>query len=108
MYGQLLTTKLARDCDQSRRLSGSDYDKAIGIVNELNPERVYVYAMGQEPWLSYIAAVAYTEQSKPIVESDRLIAECRRRQIPTERLYGFKEILQNGTARRRPAVQTRH
>ena len=92
MYSQIFTRPLDRRSDQLRRLSGSDYERAIGIVNELNPTSVYVYAMGQEPWLGYITAITYTEESKPIVESNRLVEECRRRGITSERLFGHKEI----------------
>jgi hypothetical protein len=54
---------------------------------------VYVYAMGQEPWLNYVMSLKYTEESRPITESNRLIAECRARGICAERLFGEKEIL---------------
>jgi L-ascorbate metabolism protein UlaG (beta-lactamase superfamily) len=93
IYGSLLTKPLARRLDQSRRLNGSDYEKAISIVDNLSPKRVYVYAMGQEPWLTHVTSIQYTEESKPIIESNRLVEECRRRGIVAERLFGCKEIL---------------
>lgn len=92
VYGSLLTKPLARKMDQSRRLDGSDYEKAISIVDRLNPRRVYVYAMGQEPWLTFVTSIQYTEESHPIVESNRLVAECRNRGLVAERLFGRKEI----------------
>ncbi|HKX30699.1 MAG TPA: MBL fold metallo-hydrolase, partial [Blastocatellia bacterium] len=92
IYGALLTKPVERGVDQSRRLSGSDYPRAIDLVTKLNCEQVYVYAMGQEPWLSYLTSIEYTDQSKPIVDSDRLVAACRERGIISERLYGVKEI----------------
>lgn len=48
-----------------------------------------------DPVVSYPFAggVQYTEQSRPIVESDRLVAECLRRGLNAERLYVRKEIL---------------
>jgi hypothetical protein len=49
--------------------------------------------MGQEPWLNYIMSIKYTDQSRPIIESDRLIKTCEERRITAERLYGEKEIL---------------
>lgn len=93
LYGPLLTKPLARKMDQSRRLDGSTFEKAIQIVDSLKPGQVYVYAMGQEPWLTYLTSIQYTEQSRPIVESDRLVAECLRRGLTAERLYVRKEIL---------------
>jgi L-ascorbate metabolism protein UlaG (beta-lactamase superfamily) len=93
LYGPLLTEDLARDKDQSRRLAGSDFEKGITLVDIFHPQEVYVYAMGQEPWLEFISTVRYTEESKPIVQSDKLVAECISRGITAERLFGEKELL---------------
>lgn len=79
--------------DESRRLSGSNFDQAMHIVNTFHCREAYVYAMGQEPWLNYIMSIKYTDQSRPIVESNRLIEACRERGIIAERLFGEKEIL---------------
>lgn len=92
LYGPLITTKIDRAADSSRRLSGSDYEQAIKIVDQFNPKQAYVYAMGQEPWLNYIMSIKYTEESRPIVESNRFIKECHARAIDAERLFGEKEI----------------
>ena len=92
LYGPLVTKPLARRMDQSRRSNGSDFPKAIKIVDELKPQEVYVYAMGQEPWLTYLTSIQYTPESRPIIESDKLVAECRRRGLVSERLFGRKEI----------------
>jgi hypothetical protein len=48
--------------------------------------------MGQEPWLNYVMSKKYTEDSKPIVMSNRLIADCRTRGIASERLFGENEM----------------
>lgn len=93
LYGPLFTRPLDRKMDHSRRLSGSNYERAIDIVNKFNFKDVYVYAMGQEPWLNYIMSLKYTEQSNPIIASNRLIADCKARGITSERLFGEKEIL---------------
>lgn len=93
LYGPLLPEELARDKDQSRRLSGSNYEKGIHLVNTFKPKEVYVYAMGQEPWLEFISTVRYSNNSSPIIQSDMLIKECISRGIIAERLYGEKEIL---------------
>jgi len=93
LYGPLLTKPLARKMDQSRRSNGSDYPKALSIVERLAPRQVYVYAMGQEPWLTYLTSIQYTPESRPIVESDKLVAECARRGLVSERLFGRKEII---------------
>ncbi|HYO64054.1 MAG TPA: MBL fold metallo-hydrolase [Pyrinomonadaceae bacterium] len=93
LYGPLLTKPLARKMDQSRRLDGSNCAKGLAIVSRLNPRQVYVYAMGQEPWLTFLTSIQYTDESRPIVESNRLVEECRRLDVETERLFGQKEIV---------------
>ena len=93
LYGPLLTRPLARKIEQSRRLNGSDYEKAIDIVSNLNPQQVYVYAMGQEPWLKYLTSIQYTDESHPIVQSNKLVAACKEKGIESERLYCHKEIV---------------
>ncbi len=93
LYGALLTKPLSRKQDQSRRLNGSDCRKGMGIIDCLRPHQVYVYAMGQEPWLTYLTSIQYNAESRPIVESDSLVQECQQRGITSERLFGHKEIL---------------
>ena len=92
IYGPLLTQRLPRAQDESRRLAGSNFDQGIRFVGRFGCKEVYVYAMGQEPWLGYISSIKYTSDSRPLVESDRLIEECARRNICAERLFGEKEI----------------
>jgi L-ascorbate metabolism protein UlaG (beta-lactamase superfamily) len=93
LYGPLLTRPVERAMSDSRRLSGSDYKQAINIVDICRCKEVYVYAMGQEPWLNYVMSVKYTDQSRPIMESNQLISDCRSRGMCAERLFGEKEIL---------------
>lgn len=93
LYGPLLTKPLARKMDQSRRFDGSNYEKAREIICQLSPKEVYVYAMGQEPWLTYLTSIKYTEESRPIVESNKLVEYCLSRDIISERLFGQKEII---------------
>ena len=92
IYGSLLLKPLERKMDQSRRLSASDCDRALDIISRLHCKQVYVYAMGQEPWLSFLTSIRYTEESKPIVESNKLIQACRARGIHAQRLLGVEEI----------------
>jgi L-ascorbate metabolism protein UlaG (beta-lactamase superfamily) len=93
LYGPLLTKPLIRKNDQSRRFDGSTCEKGMAIVDTLKPKQVYVYAMGQEPWCSFLTSIRYTEDSRPIVESNNLVAECLSRGLMAERLYGCKNIL---------------
>jgi L-ascorbate metabolism protein UlaG (beta-lactamase superfamily) len=93
IYGPLITQRIERSKDHSRRLAGSNYEHALQMVNQFRCKEVYVYAMGQEPWLNHVMSVKYTEKSNPIIQSNRLIETCRARGIVAERLFGEKEIL---------------
>lgn len=93
LYGPLLTHPLERAMDESRRLAGSNYEQGMKIIDIFGCREAYVYAMGQEPWLNYIMSIKYTDESRPIVESNKLIKACHERGIVAERLFGEKEIL---------------
>ena len=54
---------------------------------------VYVYALGQEPWLNYVMSIKYTDKSRAIVESNHLLTACADRGIVADRLFGEREIL---------------
>lgn len=93
VYGPYHTKPIPRDVDQSRRLSGSNCERGMNLVKAFDPKEVYVYAMGLEPWLKFISSIKYTDESLPIIESDKLIAACHEKNIISERLFGEKEIL---------------
>lgn len=93
LYGPLLTEELPRDKDGSRRLAGSNYERGMGLVEIFDPQEVYVYAMGMEPWLKFISSIQYTETSNPIIASGKLVAHCEAQGRIAERLYGEKELL---------------
>jgi L-ascorbate metabolism protein UlaG (beta-lactamase superfamily) len=93
LYGPYMPKQLPKEKDQSRRLAGSNYVRGRDLVNRFNPKELYVYAMGQEPWLKYIMALKYTDDSNPILASNRLISECRQKGIIAERLFGEKDII---------------
>jgi L-ascorbate metabolism protein UlaG (beta-lactamase superfamily) len=93
LYGPLLSDDMPRDKDQTRRLAGSNYEQGAALVRVFNPKELYVYAMGQEPWLEFISSIKYTPESNPIVASNKLIDECREKGLVSERLFGEKEIL---------------
>lgn len=93
LYGPLFSKSILRKNDQTRRLDGSDCAKAMRLVDQFSPQHVYVYAMGAEPWLTFISSIQYTEASRPIVESNQLVEQCQRRGIQSERLFGCKDIV---------------
>lgn len=93
IYGPLFAERLSRDMDMSRRLAGCNYQRALDIVNAFECQECYVYAMGQEPWLNHIMALKYTDESNPIIASNKLITACREMGVKSERLFGEREIV---------------
>ncbi len=93
LYGPLLGEgSVSREQDESRRLNACDFDQASEIVATFAPDHVYIYAMGQEPWLSHIMGLGYTAESRPIIESTRLVDDCRDKGIIAERLFGSANL----------------
>jgi L-ascorbate metabolism protein UlaG (beta-lactamase superfamily) len=92
LYGPLLTGTISRRDDDSRRLSGSDCRRAWGVVQQLQCSRVFVYAMGQEPWLKHLMGLAYKPDSVQLLESGKFVERCRESGIPAERLFGCREL----------------
>ncbi len=93
LYSPYLTRPAKRKDDESRRLSGSDSERAWAVVEEVGCAKVFVYAMGQEPWLKHLCGLQYTAESKQIVESGKLVERCRAAGLVAERLYGCKEMV---------------
>ncbi|MBN9381660.1 MAG: MBL fold metallo-hydrolase [Chitinophagaceae bacterium] len=104
LYGPLLPEPLIKEHDHSRRLRGSNFREGIDLVDRFHPKEVYIYAMGQEPWLNYIMSLKYTEESNPIIASNKLIQVCRERGIHAERLFGEKEIIYKRTVQKDQAA----
>lgn len=93
LYGHCLTNRPSRKMDDSRKLSGCNAEQAWTITKAVAPKRTYVYAMGQEPWMTFLMGLAYTPQSIQITESNAYVARCNEAGIPSERLYGCKELV---------------
>lgn len=95
LYGPLLTRPVTREQDFSRRLAGSDCGKGVSLIEIFEPKEVYVYAMGQEPWVEFISSIKYDANSNPIVQANKLLDYCKEKEIIAELLYGEKELLYN-------------
>lgn len=91
--GALLPRPLARQLDQARRLNGSNYEQGMAIITTLQCKNVFIYAMGQEPWLTHVMGLKYSPESPAIVESNALLNGCEKVGIHAERLYFHKEIV---------------
>ncbi|WP_264530517.1 MBL fold metallo-hydrolase [Flavobacterium sp. N502540] len=92
-YGPLFPEVMEREADRSRRGRGSNFKEGKKLIEAFNCKEVYVYAMGQEPWLKHILDLEYTNESNPIIQSNYLIESCESNGIVAERLFGEKELL---------------
>jgi L-ascorbate metabolism protein UlaG (beta-lactamase superfamily) len=93
LYGPYFVNPVSRAHDDSRRLSASNCERAWAVVDELKSARVFVYAMGQEPWLRHILGLQYEPDSIQMIESDRFVRRCITAGMHSERLYGCQEML---------------
>ncbi len=92
-YGPLFPEPPERGIDKARRARGCNFEEANALVARFGFKEVYVYAMGQEPWLRHILDNELGEDANPIIQSGKLIEACRTRNITAEYLFGEKEIL---------------
>lgn len=93
LYEPLMGQAISRKNNESRRLSGADCERAWNVLSSVNSPRVFVYAMGQEPWLQYMMGLKYEPDSVQLVESDRLLGLCSSAGIGAERLFCSKELV---------------
>ncbi len=91
-YGPMLGAPIKNQHVESRRLCGADCERAMAIVGVLQPKEVYVYAMGQEPWMQYIMGLQYAADSVQLVEAERFVALCRAKGMRSDRLFMKAEM----------------
>ena len=88
LYGSMLARPPLFEHDQSRRLDGSDAERAWALVKALDVDEVLVYAMGMEPWLTFICGIDGTRDSVALQQSRVFIQRCIDHGIAARRLYG--------------------
>ncbi|XXX81263.1 MBL fold metallo-hydrolase [Sorangium sp. So ce134] len=92
-YGPLFPEKLDRALDQQRRSNGADSASALRLAEIFQCKRVFLYAMGLEPWLGYLMALHPEHQSQSAREIEAFTSACSQRGVAVERLYAKKEIV---------------
>jgi len=88
LYGALHTKVVPKAIKDSRRLNGSDSRQALAIVKLLQPRRVFIYALGREPWYKYFTGLEYDENSVQLRECNKMAEACRELGISVEAMYG--------------------
>jgi len=91
LYEPLLFKPVSRRNNESRRLSGADCERAWGIITQVQAPHVFVYAMGQDPWMKYVMGLEYEADSIQLVESERLLERAKAAGIPATRLVSGYE-----------------
>jgi hypothetical protein len=74
------------------------------LLDTVGAERIYIYAMGLEPWLEYLLGLALTDDAPQIVESRRLLREVEEVGFAEAKLlFGKDEIHLDRAAAEEPA-----
>jgi hypothetical protein len=93
VYGALLPKLPDHKHCQARRSNGSNAEGALHLLDAVGASRVYVYAIGREPWLQYFMALEPEDDDAYIREINKMLAVCHERGFSDARcLYGRDEI----------------
>jgi len=91
--GPFFPVKPDHACDQSRRYKGSDSLRGQKILAAVGAERLYIYAMGMEPWFEHLLGLAYDEDAAQLRESTNLLNVAREAGFTdAQRLFGKCEF----------------
>ncbi len=102
VYGPLLPKQPEHSHGQSRRSHASDAAAALDLLQAVKAQRVYIYALGREPWLKYFLALDPTEDD-PYMREVRKLLEATRAQgfLDAQLLFGRKDLYLEGAEARR-------
>jgi L-ascorbate metabolism protein UlaG (beta-lactamase superfamily) len=91
--GPFLPSKPEYEHENSRRYKGCDSERALDILEMVDADRLYIYAMGLEPWLEHLLGLAYSEDALQIKEARRLLKRTREAGfLESMLLFGRKDI----------------
>jgi L-ascorbate metabolism protein UlaG (beta-lactamase superfamily) len=97
--GPFFPVKPDRTCDQTRRYKGSDSLRGQKMLAAVGAQRLYIYAMGMEPWFEHLLGLAYDEDAVQLHESSNLLSVARDAGFDdAERLFGKREIILAATS----------
>jgi L-ascorbate metabolism protein UlaG (beta-lactamase superfamily) len=74
LYGALMPIKLQHSHDQSRRTQACNAERGFELIEALQGERIYNYAMGSEPWLEYSMGLGNAQEGPQVREAKRFLA----------------------------------
>jgi L-ascorbate metabolism protein UlaG (beta-lactamase superfamily) len=105
LYEPVLGKPVNRRNNESRRLSGADNERAQKILDEIKAPQVFVYAMGQEPWMKYVMGLQYEPDSVQLTESNKFLEQCAQAGVQAERLYISREVTYGAVTEAAPLPQ---
>jgi len=92
--GPFFPVKPDRACNQTRRYKGSDSARGQRILAAVEAQRIYIYAMGMEPWFEHLLGLAYSEDAEQLSQSSHLLNVAREAGFKAaDRLFGKREII---------------
>jgi L-ascorbate metabolism protein UlaG (beta-lactamase superfamily) len=92
LYGALHTRTVSKAIKNSRRLNGSNFEQAFPMVSAFDAQRVFIYALGMEPWYKYFIGLEYDDDSTQVIESNKVLQACADAGVEAETLYGRKIV----------------
>lgn len=91
--GPFLPAKPQYEHETGRRYKGCDSERALDILEAVDADRVFIYAMGLEPWLEHLLGLAYSEDVLQIKEARRLLKKTREAGfVESTLLFGKQDI----------------
>jgi L-ascorbate metabolism protein UlaG (beta-lactamase superfamily) len=94
--GAFFPVKPTMQQDQSRRQHGSDSERGMRLLRAIGAQRLYVYAMGLEPWYEWLLGLAYTDDAQQIKEMKKILVEARNAGLQDARLLSPKTMISIG------------
>ncbi len=91
LYQGLLTRPVTKKMSDSRKLSGSNAAQAAAIMQELQADEAYIYAMGEESWQGHVMATTYTEDTYQLKQIEEFLSWSASRDITAEHLLNKRE-----------------
>jgi L-ascorbate metabolism protein UlaG (beta-lactamase superfamily) len=97
--GPLFPTRPEKPCHEQRRYHGCSARTALDMADALGAGRIYIYALGLEPWMDHLLGLGMNENAPQWIESESVLAGAVARGCRAERLNGPREIVIERAAR---------
>ena len=86
--GPFFPRKPTLEQETTRRYHGCNAQAAMELAEAVGARRIFNYAMGLEPWMEYILGLCMTPAAPQWQESEKLLADSKRKGLTAERPFG--------------------